>query len=73
MKKRAQKPMYFPNTNPMSTGEVAKELGVGINNEFLIKKLKLKPLLENRQTCYWDDIDLIKERLAEYFTKMARK
>ena len=73
MKKRATKPTYFPHNNPMSTGEVARELGIGINNEFLIKKLKLKPLLENRQTCYWDDIDVIKQRLAEYFTRLARK
>ena len=65
--------MYFPSSNPMSTGEVSRELGIGIKNEFLIKKLKIKPLLENRQTCYWDDLDLIKQKLTEYFTKMARK
>lgn len=58
--------------NPMSTGEVSRQLGIGVTNQFLIRTLKLKPLLQARNTCYWDDMDLIKQKLAQHFTKLAK-
>lgn len=72
-KRRTQKPIYFPHTNPLSTGELSKELGIKVTNEFLIKKLKLRPLFENGVTCYWNDLDLIKQKLAAYFVRLAKK
>lgn len=72
-KPRVKKPIYFPLTNPVSTGELGKELGIKLTNEFLIKKLKVKPLFENGITCYWHDVDLIKQRLAAYFVRLAKK
>jgi hypothetical protein len=58
--------------NPMSTGEVSRQLGIVLTNEFLIRVLKLKPLLQVKNTCYWDDLDAIKQRLATYFTNLAK-
>jgi hypothetical protein len=57
---------------PMVTGQVSEELGVTISKEFIIRKLKVKPLLETKTSAYWDDINLIKARLGAYFTKASK-
>lgn len=57
---------------PMVTGQVSEELGVAISKEFIIRKLKVKPLLETKTSAYWDDISLIKARLGAYFTKASK-
>ena len=57
---------------PMVTGDVSEELGVVVTKEFLIRKLKIKPLLSTKTSAYWDDINLIKQRMGEYFTKASQ-
>ena len=57
---------------PMVTGQVSEELGVAISKEFIIRKLKVKPLLETKTSAYWDDINLIKARMGAYFTKASK-
>jgi hypothetical protein len=57
---------------PMATGVVSEELGITISKEFIIRKLKIKPYLSAKNCAYWDDINLIKARLGEYFTKAAK-
>lgn len=57
---------------PMATGVVSEELGITISKEFIIRKLKIKPYLQAKNCAYWDDINLIKARLGEYFTKASQ-
>jgi hypothetical protein len=57
---------------PLVTGQVSEELGIGISKEFIIRKLKVKPLLVTKTSAYWDDINLIKARLGDYFTKASQ-
>ncbi len=57
---------------PMATGVVSEELGITISKEFIIRKLKVKPYLQAKNCAYWDDINLIKARLGEYFTKASK-
>jgi len=57
---------------PMVTGQVSEELGIMISKEFIIRKLKVKPLLLTKTSAYWDDIPLIKARLGDYFTKSSK-
>lgn len=57
---------------PLVTGQVSEELGVTITKEFIIRKLKIKPLLDTKTSAYWDDINLIKARLGDYFTKASK-
>jgi hypothetical protein len=59
-------------TPPMVTGEVSEELGITVSKEFIIRKLKVKPLLETKTSAYWDDLNLIKARLGAYFTKASK-
>ena len=57
---------------PMATGVVSEELGVTVSKEFIIRKLKIKPYLSAKNCAYWDDINLIKLRLGEYFIKSSK-
>ncbi len=57
---------------PLVTGQVSEELGITISKEFIMRKLKVRPLLDTRVGAYWDDINLIKARLGEYFTKASK-
>lgn len=57
---------------PMVTGQVSEELGITVSKEFIIHKLKVKPMLETKTSAYWDDINLIKAKLGAYFTREAR-
>lgn len=57
---------------PMVTGQVSEELGITISKEFIIRKLRVKPLLLTKTSAYWDDINLIKARLGDYFTKASK-
>ena len=57
---------------PLVTGQVSEELGITISKEFIIRKLKVKPLLDTKTSAYWDDINLIKARLGQYFTKASK-
>ena len=57
---------------PMVTGLISEELGITISKEFIIRKLKVKPMLETKTTAYWDDINLIKAKLGDYFTKASK-
>jgi len=57
---------------PMVTGQVSEELGITISKEFIIRKLKVKPLLHTKTSAYWDDINLIKARLGAYFIKASK-
>lgn len=57
---------------PMATGLVSEELGITVSKEFLMRKLKIKPMLETKTVAYWDDINLIKAKLGAYFTKAAK-
>jgi hypothetical protein len=57
---------------PMATGVVSEELGITISKEFIIRKLKIKPYLSAKNCAYWDDINLIKARLGEYFIKASK-
>jgi hypothetical protein len=57
---------------PMVTGQVSEELGITISKEFIIRKLKVKPLLLTKTSAYWDDISLIKARLGAYFTNASK-
>lgn len=57
---------------PMVTGQVSEELGVTITKEFIVRKLKIKPLLDTKTSAYWDDVNLIKARLGDYFTKASK-
>lgn len=57
---------------PMATGVVSEELGITISKEFIMRKLKIKPYLLAKNCAYWDDINLIKARLGEYFTKASK-
>jgi hypothetical protein len=57
---------------PMVTGQVSEELGITISKEFIIRKLKVKPLLLTKTSAYWDDINLIKARLGAYFIKASK-
>lgn len=56
----------------MATGVVSEELGITISKEFIIRKLKIKPYLQAKNCAYWDDINLIKARLGEYFTRASK-
>lgn len=57
---------------PLVTGDLSKELGVIVNKEFLMKKLRVKPLFETKTSAYWDDIPLIRKRMGAYFTRTAK-
>jgi hypothetical protein len=57
---------------PLVTGQVSEELGITISKEFIIRKLKVKPMLTTKTSAYWDDISLIKARLGAYFTKASK-
>jgi hypothetical protein len=57
---------------PLVTGQVSEELGITISKEFIIRKLKVKPLLLTKTSAYWDDINLIKARLGAYFIKSSK-
>ena len=57
---------------PMATGIVSEELGITISKEFIIRKLKIKPYLQAKNCAYWDDINLIKLKLGEYFIKASQ-
>lgn len=57
---------------PMATGVVSEELGITISKEFIMRKLKIKPYLSAKNCAYWDDINLIKARLGDYFTKASK-
>ena len=57
---------------PMVTGQVSEELGITVSKEFIIRKLKVKPLLNTKTSAYWDDINLIKARLGAYFTTASK-
>ena len=57
---------------PLVTGQVSEELGITISKEFIIRKLRVKPLLNTKTSAYWDDINLIKAKLGEYFTKASK-
>lgn len=57
---------------PLVTGDLSKELGVIVSKDFLMKKLKVKPLFETKTSAYWDDIPLIRRRLGAYFTRTAK-
>ena len=59
-------------TLPMATGVVSEELGITISKEFIMRKLKVKPYLSAKNCAYWDDINLIKARLGDYFTKASK-
>ena len=56
----------------MATGVVSEELGITISKEFIIRKLKIKPYLSAKNCAYWDDINLIKAKLGEYFIKSSK-
>ena len=58
--------------SPMVTGQVSEELGITISKEFIIQKLKVKPLLETKTSAYWDDIKLIQARLGAYFIRESK-
>jgi hypothetical protein len=57
---------------PLVTGQVSEELGITISKEFIMRKLKVKPLLVTKTSAYWDDINLIKARLGDYFTRASQ-
>ncbi len=57
---------------PLVTGQVSEELGITISKEFIIRKLKVKPFLVTKTGVYWDDINLIKARLGDYFTRASQ-
>jgi hypothetical protein len=65
------KPMVLKSL-PMATGVVSEELGITISKEFIMRKLKIKPYLSAKNCAYWDDINLIKARLGDYFTKASK-
>jgi hypothetical protein len=52
--------------NYLNTGALTKELGVAIQRDFIKRQLKIEPAFETRTIAYWDDIDLIRKRLAKY-------
>lgn len=56
----------------MVTGQLNKELGINLSKEFIMRNLRVKPLLETKTTAYWDDINLIKTRLGMYFTRISK-
>ena len=58
--------------SPMVTGQVSEELGITVSKEFIIRKLKVKPLLETKNSAYWDDIRLIQAKLGAYFTRASK-
>ena len=59
-------------TPPIVTGQLSEELGVVISKEFIMQKLKVKPLLETKTSAYWDDVPLIREKLGTYFTRTSK-
>lgn len=72
IKKPVRKSVLQLKGLPLVTGQVSEELGIGISKEFIIRKLKVKPLLVTKTSAYWDDINLIKARLGDYFTKASQ-
>jgi hypothetical protein len=61
----------FKNT-PIVTGQLNKELGINLSKDFIMRNLRIKPLLETKTTAYWDDVSLIKSRLGMYFTRISK-
>jgi hypothetical protein len=59
-------------TPPIVTGQLSEELGVVISKEFIMQKLKVKPLLETKTSAYWDDVPLIRAKLGTYFTRTSK-
>jgi hypothetical protein len=57
---------------PIVTGQLSEELGITVSKEFIIRKLKVKPLLETKNSAYWDDVPLIRAKLGAYFTRSSK-
>ena len=57
---------------PIVTGQLCKELGLAVSKEFIMQKLKVKPLLETKNSAYWDDVPLIRAKLGTYFTRTSK-
>ena len=57
---------------PIVTGQLSEELGIVVTKEFIMRKLKVKPLLETKTSAYWDDVPLIREKLGTYFTRTSK-
>lgn len=72
VRKTVRKSVHQLKGLPLVTGQVSEELGITISKEFIIRKLKVKPFLVTKNSAYWDDINLIKARLGDYFTKASQ-
>jgi len=59
-------------STPIVTGQLSEELGVVVSKEFIMRKLKVKPLLETKTSAYWDDVPLIRAKLGTYFTRTSK-
>jgi len=59
-------------STPIVTGQLSEELGVVVSKEFIMRKLKVKPLLETKTSAYWDDFPLIRAKLGTYFTRTSK-
>lgn len=59
-------------STPIVTGQLSEELGVVVSKEFIMRKLKVKPLLETKNSAYWDDVPLIRAKLGTYFTRTSK-
>ena len=57
---------------PIPTGQLAKELGINLKKDFIIRNLRVKPFLDTKITAYWDDVPLIRARLGAYFTRTSK-
>jgi hypothetical protein len=57
---------------PIPTGQLAKELGIHIKKDFIVRNLKVKPFLDTKTTAYWDNVPLIRQRLGSYFTRTSK-
>ena len=66
-----RKQIEIKNT-PIVTGQLSEELGITLSKEFIIRKLKVKPLLETKTSAYWDDVRLIQAKLGTYFTRISK-
>ena len=66
-----RKQVEVKNT-PIVTGQLSEELGVTLSKEFIMRKLRVKPLLETKTSAYWDDVKLIQARLGAYFTRISK-
>lgn len=57
---------------PIPTGQLAKELGINLKKDFIIRNLRIKPFLDTKTTAYWDNVPLIRAKLGAYFTRTSK-